>query len=123
MKKSYLLLVMIGVFIIAGNFKTTAQTTSERLDLPGDNLNLYAVLKIFQESETLEIFEKKLNEEYSKINNLDLNRDGKIDYIKVIDNVDGDVHNIVLQDIMSVSENQDLAVIVVQKKNDNQLHR
>ena len=121
MKKSYLLLVMIGVFIIAGNFKTTAQTTSERLDLPGDNLNLYAVLKIFQESETLEIFEKKLNEEYSKINNLDLNRDGKIDYIKVIDNVDGDVHNIVLQDIMSVSENQDVAVIVVQKKNDNQV--
>jgi hypothetical protein len=64
----------------------------EKLNLPGDNLNLYAVMKMFQESETLEIFEKKLNEEDNRINNLDLNGDDQIDYIRVLDEVDGDVN-------------------------------
>ena len=35
----------------------------DRLGLPGDNLNLYAVMKLFQESETLEGFERSLNDE------------------------------------------------------------
>jgi len=52
--------------------QAVAQAEDEKLDLPGDNLNLYAVLKLFQESETLEGFERKLNEEDSEINNLDL---------------------------------------------------
>ena len=33
----------------------------------------------------------------TRINNLDLNNDNYIDYIKVIDYVDGNVHTIVLQ--------------------------
>ena len=47
---------------------------SDSLGLPGDNLNLYAVLDLFQGSKTFEIFEQKLNEKKSKINNLDLNK-------------------------------------------------
>jgi len=43
------------------------------LGLPGDNLNLYAVMTLFQESKTLEEFERSLNDENSRINNLDLN--------------------------------------------------
>ena len=62
------------------------------MDLPGDNLNLYAVLKSFQESETLEGFERTLNDESGKINNLDLDGDGKTDYIllgsAIVDNDD-----------------------------------
>ena len=50
----------------------------EYLGLPGDNLNLYAVMNLFQESETLEAFERSLNEENSRINNLDLNNDGRV---------------------------------------------
>lgn len=92
-----------------------AQEKEDKLDLPGDNLNLYAVLKLFPESKTLESFEQKLNEENSEINNLDLDGDNKTDYIKVIDNVDADVHTIVLQTDVSANEKQDVAVFTVQK--------
>src|SRR6476620_3019277 len=56
-------------------------TTS--LGLPGDNLDRYAVLTLFQKSKTREAFEKSLNDEKEGINNLDLNLDKKIDFIKV----------------------------------------
>jgi hypothetical protein len=72
-------------------------------------------LNLFQESETLEVFEKNLNAEDSKINNLDLNDDEKIDYIKVSDNVENESHLIVLQVAINERENQDVAVFVVTK--------
>jgi hypothetical protein len=87
----------------------------EYLGLPGDNLNLYAVMKLFQESETLESFERNLNDENTRINNLDLNGDNFIDYIRVKDYVDRDVHNIVLQVPINNRENQDVAVFTVQR--------
>ena len=87
----------------------------ESLGLPGDNLNLFAVMKLFQESETLEGFEKNLNAEDTHINNLDLNGDNMVDYIKVIDHINGDVHTIVLQVAINSRENQDVAVFTVQR--------
>jgi len=87
----------------------------EYLGLPGDNLNLYAVMKLFQESETLEGFERNLNAENSKINNLDLNGDNYIDYITVSDFPDGDDHTIVLRVALDRKEVQDVAVFTVQK--------
>ena len=88
------------------------------LGLPGDNLNLYAVMKLFQESQTLEEFERNLNYEDSRINNLDLNGDNKIDYISVFDNVNGNVHNIVLQVAINQREKQDVAVFTVGRDSD-----
>ena len=98
-----------------------AQADQEKLNLPGDNLNLYAVLKIFQESPTLEKFEQKLNAQDAKVNNLDLNGDNQIDYIKVADKIDGSVHNIILSVAINEKEYQDAAVITVQKLNDDQV--
>jgi len=89
----------------------------EYLGLPGDNLNLYAVMKLFQESETLEGFERSLNEENSRINNLDLNGDNLIDYITVTDYVDRNVHTIVLRVPLTRNESQDVAVFTVEKLN------
>jgi len=90
---------------------------AESIGLPGDNLNLYATLKLFQESPTLESFEKELNNENNNINNLDLNGDNQIDYIRVIDNIDKNVHVITLQVAINQREIQDLAIIVVQNDN------
>ena len=87
----------------------------EYLGLPGDNLNLYAVMNLFQESETLEGFEKSLNDSENMINNLDLNGDNYIDYITVSDYVDGNVHTIVLRAALSQNEQQDVAVFVVEQ--------
>lgn len=113
-KVSIMLFVWILNMISVQTFAQTKQAP-DSLGLPGDNLNLYAVMKLFQESETLEGFEKKLNTESSKVNNLDLNGDNKIDYIRVIDNVDGKVHNIVMQVPVTEKENQDVAVFIVEK--------
>ncbi len=121
MKKSITIILLIFQFASGIFIQAFGQDTSTRLNLPGDNLNLYAVLKIFQESETLEIFEKKLNDKENNINNLDLNADNQIDYIKVKDQIDGNVHNIILQDIVNANEVQDVAVIIVEKIQNNQV--
>lgn len=94
----------------------------EYLGLPGDNLNLYAVMQLFQESETLEEFERKLNTQDTRVNNLDLNGDNLIDYITVSDYVDGNVHNIALRVAMGRNEMQDVAVFVVQQLANGQVH-
>lgn len=90
----------------------------EYLGLPGDNLNLYAVMKLFQESETLEEFERNLNAENSRINNLDLNGNNLVDYILVVDYQDGNVHNIVLRVALDREEYQDVAVFIVEQQPD-----
>lgn len=87
----------------------------EQLNLPGDNLNLYAVMKLFQESPTLESFEQALNKEDNNINNLDLNGDDQTDYIRVVDEVDGNTHTIILRVAIDEKENQDVAVFTVTK--------
>lgn len=114
MKTLRFTLVLVLLFSMAFFAKAT-DIRAERLNLPGDNLNLYAVMKLFQESETLEAFERGLNDEESRINNLDLNGDNYIDYIKVIDYVDGNNHTIVLQVAINERETQDVAVITVFK--------
>ncbi|MFV5699907.1 hypothetical protein ACM55H_16215 [Flavobacterium sp. ZT3R17] len=85
------------------------------LGLPGDNLNLYAVLDIFQRSKTLEEFERALNSKDTNINNLDLNNDNFIDYIRVVSYRDGDSYSIVLRVAINNSQYQDVAVIEVNK--------
>jgi hypothetical protein len=110
-------LVALVVFFTSARAQRSVQPDS--LGLPGDNLNLYAVLKIFQESPTLEEFEKKLNAEELRINNLDLDGDGRIDYIRVVDHVTDKVHDIVLQVPVTGTESQDVAVIQVETSGEN----
>ena len=83
--------------------------------LPGDNLDLYAVLDLFQKSKTIEEFEKSLNAEETKINNLDLNLDEKVDFIKVETKQKDDDFSFILQVPISEKETQDVAVILVSK--------
>jgi len=110
-------LICTSIFaVLAAMATVSAQSDPEEyLGLPGDNLNLYAVMNLFQESETLEAFEKNINDENSRINNLDLNGDNMVDYITVTDYADGDVHTIVLRTALSRNEYQDLAVFTVEK--------
>jgi hypothetical protein len=99
--------------------ESVAEKDTTLLGLPGDNLDLYAVLDLFQKSKTIEEFEKSLNLETTGINNLDLDLDGKVDFIKVVTKQDGKDFTFVLQDAVSKDEIQDVAVILVSKdKND-----
>src|ERR1700751_5762195 len=81
-----------------------AQTQKDSLGLPGDNLDLAAVLNIFKQSNSMEEFEKKLNAADTKVNNLDLNHDGQVDYIRVSESGDDKTHTVVLQVPVSKSE-------------------
>lgn len=113
-KLSHLTLLFLSCLFVTNIFAQNTQQP-DSLGLPGDNLNLYAVMELFQSSETLEGFERKLNSIDTKVNNLDLNNDNKIDYIRVMDHIDGSAHNIVLQVSMNEKENQDVAFFIVDK--------
>lgn len=108
--------ILVLVMSLSGltAFSQTDDSKGE-LGLPGDNLDLYAVLDLFQKSKTIEDFEKSLNDEKTKINNLDLNDDKKVDFIKVETKKDGENFTFILRDPISKSETQDVAVIIVSK--------
>jgi hypothetical protein len=115
-KMKKLLLTSILALLVMMVSTTRAQDRQEEyLGLPGDNLNLYAVMNLFQESETLEGFERTLNDQNSRVNNLDLNGDNLVDYLMVTDYVDNNVHTIVLQVALSPNEKQDVAVFTVEQ--------
>ncbi len=117
MKK--LVMTSIFVLLLAGVSRLAAQSWPEEyLGLPGDNLNLYAVMNLFQQSETLEAFERGLNDPESMINNLDLNGDNLVDYIMVFDYKDGNIHNIVMRVALNRNEYQDVAVFTVEQFRD-----
>src|SRR5829696_611273 len=97
------------------------EDTTALLGLAGDNLDLYAVLDVFQKSKTIEAFETSLNDEKSKINNLDLDLDKKVDFIKVTTQKEGEAYRFVLQVDVSKTETQDVAVILLNKDKDKKV--
>jgi hypothetical protein len=113
--KKFIITSILAALVTAGTFVKAQDYPDEYLGLPGDNLNLYAVMNLFQESQTLEDFERDLNNANSRINNLDLNGDNLVDYITVNDYIDGNVHNIVLRVALNRNETQDVAVFTVQR--------
>jgi hypothetical protein len=113
--KKFLITSILTLLVASGSSLLAQDKPAEYLGLPGDNLNLYAVMDLFQKSETLEAFERALNDKDSRINNLDLNGDNYTDYITVNDHVEGDIHTIVLQDQLSRNEKQDIAVFTVER--------
>lgn len=111
-------LVAIVLFVTAaGNGYSTALDST---GVPGDHFNLQAALELFKNSESIEAFEKALNTENNQVNNLDLNEDGEIDYIRVESKMEDHVHIFVLQVPVSENENQDIAVIELEKTGDEE---
>ncbi len=111
------ILYLSGILLMCGLSIANGQP-DEPTGLPGDQFSLEGALELFKKASSPEDFEKMLNTEDNHVNNLDLDGDGDIDYIKVIDNMDGDVHALVLQVTVSSSENQDIAVIEIEKDGD-----
>jgi len=84
MKKCLLAYVIAAISLLTLPAYSQSVADSTLLGLPGDNLDLYAVLDLFQKSKTIEDFEKTLNLEKTGINNMDLDLDQKVDFIKVV---------------------------------------
>jgi hypothetical protein len=68
-----------------------------------------------KKSSSPEEFEQMLNNPETKVNNLDLNGDGYIDYMRVFDIQEANVHAFVIQAVISERERQDIAVITLEK--------
>jgi hypothetical protein len=109
---SFTLLTLMAAVSFAQAQSTEAEDST---GLPGDDFSLKGALELFKKSASPEEFEKLLNAENSHVNNLDLNGDGETDYIKVIDRTEKGVHAFVLQVPVSEKENQDIAVIELEK--------
>ena len=111
--KTHILSRMLVMFFLMTGW-ITAQAQSQ-MEVPGDNFSLEGALEMFKKSSTPEEFEKLLNNPDTKVNNLDLNGDGYIDYIRVIDRNEGNVHAFILQAVISDRQSQDVAVITLEK--------
>ncbi len=107
--------LLICLSMNALSIATQGQATSDSTGLPGDNFSLQGALELFKKAPSPEEFEKLLNTAENKVNNLDLNEDGQIDYIRVINKKENDVQIFVLQALVSDKESQDIAVIELEK--------
>ncbi len=116
--KKIIFFPVLAILIFLSGTARSQEWPEEYLGLPGDNLNLYAVMDIFQQSETLEAFEKSLNDPELIINNLDLDGDNYVDYIMVFDYKQDDIHHIVLRVALNQDEYQDVAVFTVERFRD-----
>ncbi len=106
--------LLISAFIFAG-FSSILATNNDG-EASAEDLDLHAVGELFKDSDNLEHFEKVLNETATGINNLDLDENGEVDYIRVEEQVAGDTHLIVLQTQFAADDFQDVATIAVEKE-------
>jgi uncharacterized membrane protein YgcG len=119
MKNRFLSILSLALILLSFPLLSQTEEDATLLGLPGDNLDLYAVLDLFQKSKTIEDFEKSLNDEKKGINNLDLNLDEKVDFIKVVTEQKDKDFTFILQVDVTEKEKQDVAVILLSKdKND-----
>ena len=86
-----------------------------------DNLDLRAVASMFGDAQNLEHFESLLNDPRFQISNLDLNRDNRVDYLRVVESVDRNTHLVIIQAIIDFDTYQDVATIDIDRDYNNNL--
>lgn len=77
-------------------------------------LDLEAVAAAFAQSSTIKEFESLLNNSSYIISNLDLNRDGYVDYLRVVSTMEGYNHVFVIQAVLAPDLYQDVATIIAE---------
>lgn len=107
----YLTLLLLALVLAQCNSSNNITITH----YAGDSLDLKAVSNAAAKSKNAEEFEKLLNTTGNKINNLDLNEDGKIDYIKVTEINEGTMKGFSLTVDVSANEEQEICTIQFEK--------
>lgn len=120
MKKLFTLALLCSASLMSllAQDKTTVTATNSEIS---DNLDLRAIATIFGEASDLEDFEKRINDPKAQISNLDLNDDNYVDYLRVIESVEGNDHIIVIQSVIDNDLYQDVASIEVQRGKNNKV--
>ena len=117
MKKVLFLLLAIGSSLmipISSYADETVTVTATSSDI-SENLDLKTVATLFGQAKDLEQFEQLLNNPDSAFSNLDLNGDGEVDYLRVIETADNNRHLVVIQAVLARDIYQDVASIFVEK--------
>ena len=118
MKKINILTLLLLTTLLFSSTQLLARSSavvySQNYQIDQD-LDLNAVASIFGDSRDLHDFERRLNDPFYQISNLDLNHDGYVDYLRVIETVDGNLHFIVIQAAIGKRHYQDIATIEVYK--------
>ena len=113
--------LVIALILLVSNLYAQDVTTVEATDSDiSENLDLEAVASVFGESEDLEDFEKRLNDPETQISNLDLNEDGEVDYLRVIESSKEETHLVTIQAVIGEDLFQDVAVIDVEKDSESE---
>lgn len=92
-----------------------AQYQVDRTGYDGDFFSLEGAIELFRDSRSLSQFERRLNSRKNYVNNLDLDYDGRTDYIRVDHYSEGDFHAVIMQVALGRREMQDVAVIEIEK--------
>ena len=103
--------LMIPISSYADETVTVTATSSDI----SENLDLKTVATLFGQAKDLEQFEQLLNNPDSAFSNLDLNGDGEVDYLRVIETADNNRHLVVIQAVLARDIYQDVASIFVEK--------
>ncbi|MBI5647225.1 MAG: hypothetical protein HY962_09870 [Ignavibacteriae bacterium] len=101
----------------------SAQKDPEAVAVDDDvaaGLDLTAVSEVFRDSKDLEDFEKRLNDPDAGVNNLDLDRNGDVDFLRVVEQGSDDTRLVILQAVLGENEFQDVATIEVEKTDTDQ---
>ena len=109
MKRLLLFLLAIGsslILSISSYADETVTVTATSSDI-SENLDLKTVATLFGQAKDLEQFEQMLNNPDSAFSNLDLNGDGEVDYLRVIETADNDRHLVVVQAVLAKDIYQD----------------
>lgn len=114
MKKINLILLLL-VFTASNFYAQDTTTVEAKNESIAENLDLEAVASVFGEAKDLEDFEKRLNDPDLKINNLDLNGDGEVDYLRILENGEENTHVVTVQAVIGKDKYQDVATIDVVK--------
>lgn len=121
MKTKILSMTLLSLWSITSVFaqdRTTVTATNSDIS---DNLDLRAVASIFGDSANLNDFERRLNDPKAQISNLDLNGDNQVDYLRVIESVEGNTHLIIIQSVLGRDTFQDIATVEVERDRHNRV--
>lgn len=123
MKRVFLFILALGSLLLvpySALADETVTVTATSSDI-SENLDLKTVATLFGQAKDLEQFEQLLNNPDSAFSNLDLNGDGEVDYLRVIETADDNRHLVVIQAVLAKDIYQDVASIFVEKDANNQV--
>lgn len=113
-------LTIVTLFLLTISGLGKADTTVVApVSSAANGLDLMAVSELFKETPNLETFEQAINDPDTGINNLDLDANGEVDFIRVVSEVVGQAHVIILQAALGVDEFQDVATIEVEPSDEH----